>query len=104
MLFKHGTIFKIRIKEATKLIIYRTFLLAFVMCAYMIMQDYSASIPVKSLMLIMFIVLVSPIQIIVQGFSFRDVGFEYLHRIYGEYQRNFMVHLFTRYDILRMLS
>ena len=47
----------------------------------------------------MFMVLVSPVQLILFGFSYRDAGFNNLYRIYGEYQRNFMTNLYNRNDL-----
>jgi hypothetical protein len=103
ILFKHGTFCNRRIHEVTKLILYRTFFIATVYLVFMGINGFSASLPVKRMMIIIFFVIVSPIQILFYGFSFRDVGYKYLYRIYGEYKRNFLVSLFNRYDILKML-
>lgn len=103
MLFKHGTFCNRRIHEVSKLIIYRTFFIATVYLTFMGISGLSASMPIKRMMIIMFFVIVSPIQILIYGISYRDVGFRYLYRIYGEYKRNFLVNLFNRYDILKML-
>jgi magnesium-transporting ATPase (P-type) len=85
LLFKHGTICHRRMNESTNVILYRTFFLAFIMADGMSINGFTASLPVKNLMLIMFIVLVSPLQIVLFGISHRDVGYDYLYRIYGEY-------------------
>ncbi len=103
VLFKHGTFCSRRIHEVTKLIIYRTFFIATVYLSFMGVNGLSASMPIKRMMIFMFFVIVSPIQILIYGISYRDVGFRYLYRIYGEYKRNFLINLFNRYDILNML-
>ena len=103
LLFKHGTLCNRRVKEVTKVLIFRTFLLALIISSYMCIHGFSASSPFKRLMIILFIVLVSPLQIVMHGFSYRDVGYQYIYRIYGEYKRNFMVNLFNRYDLLETL-
>jgi hypothetical protein len=70
----------------------------------MTIHGYSASLPFKRMMIIMFYVIVSPVQIFMYGFTYKDVGYNYLYRIYGEYKRNFIVNLFSRYDIIRMAT
>jgi hypothetical protein len=100
LLFQHGSLCQRRINSATELVIYRCFLLAFVIGFYMCYHCFSASMPAKNLMMIMFMVLISPLQLILFGFSHRNVGFQYLYRIYGEYKRNFMCNLFNRLDLL----
>ena len=83
-----------------KLIQYRTLFLALIILC--LMCSFKGPIPIHSLMLIMFLLLISPIQIIVYGVSYQDTGFEYLHRIFGEYQRNFMKNLFSQFDIIEV--
>lgn len=60
LLFKHGSICSRRINNAAKMILYRSFLIAMVIAFYMSMECFSGSLPAKNLMLIMFMVLVSP--------------------------------------------
>ena len=103
LLFKHGTICHRRISETVKIINYRTFFLGLTIGGYMSLNCFSGSLPVKNLMLIMFILLNSPFQIILFGISQKDVGYEYLYRIYGEYQKNFLIQRFTRYEIISQL-
>jgi magnesium-transporting ATPase (P-type) len=104
LLFKHGTLFNRRANEVTKVLLYRTFFLALIISTYMCVHGFSASLPFKGLMITIFIVLVSPIQIFLHGFSYRDVGYKYIYRIYGEYKRNFMTDLFSRYDLAEVIS
>jgi energy-coupling factor transporter transmembrane protein EcfT len=103
LLFKHGTFCNRRINQVTIVTLYRTFFLVLIFGTFMIIHGFTASLPVKRMMVIMFFVIVSPIQIFMYGFTFKDVGYNYLYRIYGEYKRNFTVNLFSRYDILRVL-
>jgi magnesium-transporting ATPase (P-type) len=104
LLFKHGTLCNRRVREVTKVLLYRTFLLAWIISTFMCIHAFSASLPFKRLMIILFIVLVSPLQIFFHGFSYRDVGFQYIYRVYGEYKRNMMVNLFNRYDLVEAFS
>jgi magnesium-transporting ATPase (P-type) len=104
LLFKHGTLCNRRVREVTKVLLYRTFLLAWIISTFMCIHSFSASLPFKRLMIILFIVLVSPLQIFFHGFSYRDVGFQYIYRVYGEYKRNVMVNLFNRYDLVEAFS
>lgn len=71
----------------------------------MLLNAFSAVIPVDYLVLISFMAIVSPLQILMIGISYKDVGYDYLHRIYGEYKRNNGNNgLFNRYNILYMLG
>lgn len=102
LLFKHGTLCNRRVNEVSKLFIYRTLFLGIIISVYMCLHGFSASLPIKRLMLILFIVVVSPTQIVLHGLSFKNVGFDYVHRIYGEYKRNALMNMFTRYNLIEM--
>jgi hypothetical protein len=44
--------------------------------------------------------IISPVQILIFAIGYREVGFENINRIYGEYKRNFTISIFDRYDFL----
>jgi hypothetical protein len=50
------------------------------------------------------LVVISPLQIFLIGISYKDVGFDHLHRVYGEYKRNFKEGLFNRQNISYMAA
>lgn len=79
-----------------------TIFLGLIIGTFMVVHGFTASLPVKNLMLIMFCIMISSVQIVLFGISYRDVAFDYLHRIYGEYHRNFVTHLFDRYDLIKV--
>jgi magnesium-transporting ATPase (P-type) len=103
LLFKHGTYCNRRIHETSKIFLYRTFFLAIILAVFMCIHGFSASMPFKRMMFFMFFLIVHPIQLLMYGITYRNVGYKYLYRIYGEYQRNFLVNLFHRYDVCLML-
>lgn len=61
IIFQHGSVCHRRINAATQMMLYRCFFLLCVIIFYMSFHCYSPSMPAKSLMLIMFNVLISPV-------------------------------------------
>jgi hypothetical protein len=66
----------------------------------MMVNGFSAVFPVKEIVYISFLLIISPVQIFIFAIGYREVGFEYINRIYGEYKRNFTISIFDRYDFL----
>lgn len=63
-------------------------------------HGFSASLPIKRLMFMIFMWIVSKLQIFLYAIQYKDVGYDYLYRIVGEYKRNFSIRIFDLTDYL----
>ena len=55
----------------------------------MSLSGFSSVLPVNEMVYISYLAVITPLQIFLIGISYKDVGFDHVHRVYGEYKRNF---------------
>jgi hypothetical protein len=71
---------------------------------YILLSGISSSNPVNNIIFLSFLFFISPLQILIYGIGYRDVGFDYLHRIKGEYKRNFTIYIYDRFDVIYTIA
>jgi len=103
LLFRHGTFLHRRLAEATRLLIYRSFLLLFATLPFMCQNGFVSVIPFKALGLTSFVALLSPIQIIAHASTYLDIGYHCYHRVFGEYKRNLIIPFFSSSIVIKEL-
>mmetsp|Transcript_1508 Transcript_1508/g.2005 ORF Transcript_1508/g.2005 Transcript_1508/m.2005 type:complete len:179 (-) Transcript_1508:3498-4034(-) len=90
LLFRHGTILKLRLAKAVQGFIYRTLLSFLTLGTYMIRSGFSGQVPYRQFYFTCFIVVLSPLQILIYATFFRDYAYNCRYRIFGLYRYNFM--------------
>lgn len=102
LLYKHGTISYRRMNVATSLFLYRIFLITEINLLYLLQNGFSAVNPVKEWSMVLFLIVVSPLQIYLASISYKEIGADYFHRIFGEYQKNLLTNFIPKYNIYEL--
>jgi len=68
---------------------YRSMLILVILLTYMFNSAFSAAIPFTDTFYFVFMLLLSPIQILIYAIFYKDYGNEYYYRIFGHYKYNF---------------
>lgn len=89
LLFKHGNQIQMRISKASQAFYYRSLVTFLILCTYMIRSGFSGSLPFTNFYYYVFMLLMAPAEILIYSTFYKDVGYEYLYRIYGHYKLNF---------------
>ena len=71
------------------------------MITYLITSAYSAAIPFKDTYYLVFILIFSPLQVLIYAMFYKNYGNEYYYRIFGHYKYNFS---FTLVELESILS
>ena len=59
----------------------------------MLKSGFSGAIPYTDVYYYVFMIFLAPIQILVYSIFYKDIGYDYLYRIYGHYKYNFSFNL-----------
>ena len=95
LLFKHGTLVNRRQRIVINHFIYR---FVFVYCVKLIeffAYAYTGSETFKGYFILFIFAFITPFQYFFEGITYRDFGYDVYRRIFGEYQRNFEVNIFS---------
>lgn len=99
LLFKHGNQIQMRISKASQAFIYRSLVTFLILITYMIQTAFSGSLPFTDFYYYTFMLVIAPFEILIYSMFYKDVGYEYLYRIYGHYKYNFSFSL-VEYEYL----
>jgi magnesium-transporting ATPase (P-type) len=89
LLFKHGNQIQMRISKAAQAFFYRSLVIFLILTTYMIRSGFSGQMPFTSGYYFTFMLFIAPLEILIYSTFYKDVGYEYLYRIYGHYKYNF---------------
>ena len=78
-----------RISKAAQAFFYRCAVTFLILTSYMIQSGFSGSLPFTNFYYYMFMLFIAPSCILCHSTFYKDVGYEYLYRIYGHYKYNF---------------
>ena len=70
---------------------YRTLLFTAITIYFLILQDFSGGSPFNSLFFAVFMTVLSPTMFFLVGISHKEIGYDFLNRIFGEYESNYAV-------------
>ena len=93
LLFKHGNMIQLRISKAAQAFFYIFSLLFLVLATYMMRSGFTGSIPFTNFYYFLFQIFLAPASILIYAIFYKDIGYEYLYRIFGHYQYNFSFNL-----------
>lgn len=89
LLFKHGNQIQMRLSKAAQAFFYRSLISFLILFTYMIQSGFSGAIPYTDMYFIVFMIFLAPLEILVYATFYKDIGYDYLYRIYGHYKYNF---------------
>lgn len=89
LLFKHGNQIQMRLSKAAQAFFYRSLISFLILFTYMIQSGFSGSIPYTDIYFSTFMIFLAPCEILVYATFYKDIGYDYLYRIYGHYKYNF---------------
>lgn len=78
-----------RLSKAAQAFFYRSLITFLILTSYMIQSGFSGQLPYTSFYYYFFMLFIAPGQILIYSTFYKDVGYEYLYRIYGHYKYNF---------------
>ena len=105
LLFKHGNQIQMRLSKAAQAFFYRSLIAFLIVTTYMIQSGFSGQLPFTNFYYYMFMLVIAPLSILVFSMLYKDVGYEYLYRIYGHYKYNFSFSLVeTEFVIIDMVN
>ena len=78
-----------RLSKAAQAFFYRSLITFLILTSYMIQSGFSGSLPFTNFYYYTFMLLIAPGEILIYSTFYKDVGYEYLYRIYGHYRYNF---------------
>ena len=94
-----------RLSKASQAFFYRSLVTFLILTTYMIESGFSGQLPFTNFYYYMFMLFIAPGEILVHSMFYKDVGYEYLYRIYGHYKYNFSFSLVeTEFVIIDSIS
>lgn len=88
LLFKHGNHIQMRLSKASLAFLYRGLMTFLIVVSYMVRSGFSGAIPFTDAYYFVFMIVISPIQILVYAIFYKDFGYDQFYRIYGHYKYN----------------
>jgi magnesium-transporting ATPase (P-type) len=89
LLFKHGNQIQMRLSKAVQAFYYRALFTFLVIFSHITISAFSGSIPFTDSFYLMFMIFLSPLEILVYATFYKDYAYDYLYKINGHYQYNF---------------
>ena len=59
------------------------------MICSLVLNDFSGGSPFSEFFCFVYTIILSPTMFFLVGISYKEIGYDYLHRIFGEYESNY---------------